>query len=130
MSVEFVETKEHNCKKCCYGDNTECNHPNSNGELDCDKTNGCYKYIETPNPTTEYTPSGKYETAITGYCGNTAWIDYYTIFQAFNVDPVLANAVKKLLGGGKRGYKTQKQDIEEAIVCFQKWLKLNGGLND
>ncbi len=85
--------------------------------------------VKKPTPP-DYTPSGKYETAITGYCGNTAWIDYYTIYKAFDVDPVLVNAVKKLIGGGKRGYKTQKQDIEEAIVCCQKWLKLNGGSND
>ena len=47
-------------------------------------------------------------------------VDVYDVYTAFDVDNVLTNAVKKLLAFGKRGYKDEKQDLKEAIVCIQK----------
>ena len=54
-------------------------------------------------------------------------IDVYSVLQAFEVDPVLVNAVKKLLMAGKRGYKDQRKDLEEAVFGINRKLEM---LND
>ncbi len=138
MSVEFVGKSDGGCVKCYLYDDKQDRciyvYDDPKGKQ-CDENAGYY--VDTTDyenivdiPTPNYTPTGKYETAITGYCGNTAWIDYYTIFQAFNVDPVLVNPVKKLLGNGDRGHKSKRQDVKEARDACNQWLKLNGGLDD
>ena len=52
-------------------------------------------------------------------------IDVYDILQAFNVtNPAIAHAVKKLLAGGKRGYKDIEQDYKEAIASIKRGIEL------
>jgi hypothetical protein len=50
--------------------------------------------------------------------------DIYTIFDAFNISGVRANAVKKLLMAGNRGYKDTSKDLNEAVACIQRELEL------
>ena len=52
--------------------------------------------------------------------GNTLVGDVYTVLDAFQVNPVLVNAVKKTLCPGGRGGKGEIQDLEEAIRCITK----------
>jgi len=61
------------------------------------------------------TPSGE-----TVHC-----IDVYAALKAFDVkDQAIGHAIKKLLDGGNRGVKSQKQDWEEAIMSIQAAIKL------
>jgi hypothetical protein len=53
--------------------------------------------------------------------------DIYTVFDAFDVTGVRANAIKKLLDAGNRGYKSEIQDLKEAIGCIQREIELKGG---
>jgi len=51
--------------------------------------------------------------------------DVYDILKAFDVkNPAIAHAVKKLLTGGKRGYKDIEQDYEEAIASIKRGIEL------
>lgn len=42
-------------------------------------------------------------------------IDVFCVYRAFDVNPVLANPVKKILCPGSRGHKDEIQDLQEAV---------------
>ncbi len=50
--------------------------------------------------------------------------DVYTVLDAFAVNPVLVNAVKKLLCPGERGHKDEVKDLVEAIGCIEERIRL------
>lgn len=53
------------------------------------------------------------------------WIDVYDVLKAFEVtNPATQHAIKKLLAGGKRGYKNTKQDYNEAIDSIYRAIEL------
>ena len=53
-------------------------------------------------------------------------IDVYDVLKAFNVvNPAIQHAIKKLLAGGKRGYKDVEQDYNEAIQSIQRGIELD-----
>jgi hypothetical protein len=52
-------------------------------------------------------------------------IDVYDVLVAFEVqNPAIQHAVKKMLCAGQRGYKTQEQDINEAIQSLERAKEL------
>lgn len=52
-------------------------------------------------------------------------IDIYAICQRYGVvNPAIPHAVKKLLVAGKRGYKDNIQDLEEASVAILRAIEL------
>ena len=52
-------------------------------------------------------------------------IDVYDVLKAFNVvNPATQHALKKLLAGGKRGYKSVEQDYREAIQSIERAIEL------
>jgi len=52
-------------------------------------------------------------------------IDVYRVLELFNVtDPCIAHAIKKMLVAGGRGGKDTKKDVQEAIVCLDRWLDM------
>jgi len=43
------------------------------------------------------------------------WIDFYTIADLYNLDPIIGHSIKKLLAAGHRnGGKSKLQDLREA----------------
>ena len=53
------------------------------------------------------------------------YVDVYDVLKAFNVtNPATAHAIKKLLAGGKRGYKDVEQDLKEAISSINRAIEL------
>jgi hypothetical protein len=51
--------------------------------------------------------------------------DVYDVLTAFGVTcPARQHAIKKLLAAGQRGGKTEKQDLEEAIVSINRSIDL------
>jgi len=72
--------------------------------------------LEEPNP---------YQKPFTNRMNSTGLMDVYDVLNAFEVtDPMIAHAVKKLLvSGGRRGGKSEKQDIEEARWSIDECLK-------
>jgi len=52
-------------------------------------------------------------------------VDVYDVLLAFDVRcPAIQHAIKKLLAPGKRGAKSEKQDVEEALLSLQRSLEL------
>jgi len=52
-------------------------------------------------------------------------IDVYDVLTAFNVtNPAIQHAIKKLLKGGTRGYKDEKQDYTESIEAINRGIEL------
>lgn len=52
-------------------------------------------------------------------------IDVYDILDGFGVtNPAIQHAIKKLLAGGKRGYKDEVQDYEEAMASIKRGIEL------
>lgn len=52
-------------------------------------------------------------------------LDPYRIFDLYGVtDGPTQHAIKKLLCAGRRGAKTKKQDIQEAIQSLQRGLEM------
>ena len=63
-------------------------------------------------------------------------IDVYDLFTAYDVHPVLVNAIKKCLVPGGRHQKDEVQDLTEAMRCIERRIeqiniseKLNGKSN-
>lgn len=67
-------------------------------------------------------------------------VDPYRIMDEYDLHPVIAQAVKKLLRGGRQD-KSMEQDVEEAIRTLRRWqeiradrrlrhAKLSGGRTD
>lgn len=53
------------------------------------------------------------------------FIDVYRLCKLFNVtDPCIQHAVKKLLCAGKRGAKSESQDVQEAIDTLQRYQEM------
>ncbi len=53
-------------------------------------------------------------------------IDVYDVLDGFKVyNPAIQHAVKKLLMGGNRGYKSLEQDYLEAIESIKRGIELN-----
>ena len=51
--------------------------------------------------------------------------DVYDVLKAFDVRcPARQHAIKKLLKTGVRGYKDEKQDLEEAIKSINRSIEL------
>jgi hypothetical protein len=51
-------------------------------------------------------------------------VDLYDIFRAFDIDPVLVNAVKKSVASGSRGHKDTQTDLREAIAGLERALTI------
>lgn len=52
-------------------------------------------------------------------------VDVYDVLKAFEVTcPARQHAIKKLLAAGKRGSKTEQQDLQEAISSIQRSIEL------
>ena len=52
-------------------------------------------------------------------------LDTYDILKAYEVtNPAIQHAIKKLLAGGKRGYKDIQQDYQEAIASIYRGIEL------
>jgi len=52
-------------------------------------------------------------------------IDVYDVLKSFDVTcPATQHAIKKLLKSGKRGYKDNKQDLNEAIQSIKRAIEL------
>lgn len=51
-------------------------------------------------------------------------VDVYNVCDAFKMPAAVDHAVKKLLASGDRGYKDQRQDIEEAIKSLRRQLEI------
>jgi hypothetical protein len=52
--------------------------------------------------------------------------DPYRIAIAYNLDPIIAQAVKKLLRCGRK-HKSPAQDVREAITTLQRWEQIRNG---
>lgn len=53
------------------------------------------------------------------------FVDVYEVLRAFEVtDQAIGHAIKKLLAGGKRGYKSEKQDLQEAIDSIKRAIEI------
>jgi shikimate 5-dehydrogenase len=53
-------------------------------------------------------------------------LDVYDVLKAFEVsNPAIQHAIKKLLKGGKRGYKDVSQDYKEAIQSINRAIELD-----
>jgi hypothetical protein len=60
-----------------------------------------------------------------GCHGAQITVDVYDVLHAFKVTcPARQHAIKKLLAAGQRGGKTEKQDLEEAIVSINRSIEL------
>lgn len=52
-------------------------------------------------------------------------IDVYRVLELFDVDnPCIQHAIKKLLCAGERGHKSTRDDVDEAILCLQRWQEM------
>ncbi len=51
-------------------------------------------------------------------------LDPYRIAIEYGLDPVLFQAVKKLLRRGRK-HKNLEQDVREAITTLRRWLEIN-----
>lgn len=52
-------------------------------------------------------------------------LDIYRLLMIYEVnDPCVGHAIKKLLVAGKRGSKSKKQDIREAIDSLERCLEI------
>lgn len=51
-------------------------------------------------------------------------VDVYNVCDAFTMPAAVDHAVKKCLASGSRGYKDQRQDIEEAIKSLRRQLEI------
>jgi len=51
-------------------------------------------------------------------------VDVYQVCDAFKMPAAVDHAVKKCLASGNRGYKDQRQDIEEAIKSLRRQLEI------
>ncbi len=57
-------------------------------------------------------------------------IDTYDILKAYAVtNPAIQHAIKKLLVGGRRGYKDIQQDYQEAIASIYRAIELESDKN-
>lgn len=57
---------------------------------------------------------------------NTTYIDVYRVLKMFEVtDPCVQHAVKKLLVSGKRGVKSARKDVQEAIASLQRFIQMD-----
>jgi len=66
----------------------------------------------------------KYRKVI-GSNGQRAVVDVYDVLAAFGVTcPARQHAIKKLLAAGKRGGKSEVQDLEEARLSIQRSIEL------
>lgn len=66
----------------------------------------------------------KYRKVI-GSNGQRATVDVYDVIFAYEVScPARQHAIKKLLAAGKRGGKSEVQDLEEAILSIQRSIEL------
>lgn len=53
-------------------------------------------------------------------------IDLYHVAKLYEInDPALFHAFKKIACAGKRGSKSQAQDVQEAIDALKRWQELN-----
>ena len=53
------------------------------------------------------------------------WVDVYDVLWSFYVTcPATQHAIKKLLASGKRGYKDQIQDLEEAKQSIERAIQI------
>ena len=68
--------------------------------------------------------SNKYSRAIISTNGKDIIdVDVYSILEAFDVNnSAIQHAVKKLLAPGKRGHKSEVQDVKEAIESLNRAL--------
>jgi len=58
-------------------------------------------------------------------------VDVYDVLVAFNVtNPAMAHAIKKMLVPGKRGVKSVKQDMQEAIASIKRAIELEGDYSE
>ena len=65
-------------------------------------------------------PQNKYKVSCKG-----VEIDVYDVLKSFDVTcPATQHAIKKLLKSGKRGYKDNKQDLNEAIQSIKRAIEL------
>lgn len=51
-------------------------------------------------------------------------VDPYRIAREYDLDPIVAQAVKKLLRCGRK-HKTPAQDVREAITTLERWEAMN-----
>lgn len=52
-------------------------------------------------------------------------IDVYRVLDLFDVrHPAIQHAVKKLLMAGKRGPKSESQDVAEAMAALKRWREM------
>ena len=51
-------------------------------------------------------------------------IDIYGVCETFSLNSACSHAIKKILMAGKRGYKDETNDIQEAITALQRHLEL------
>ena len=51
-------------------------------------------------------------------------VDPYRIAREYELDPIIAQAVKKLLRCGRK-HKTPAQDVREAITTLERWEAMN-----
>ena len=58
------------------------------------------------------------------YIDILAEVDIYDVIEAFEVQPALVNAVKKLLQPGERHAKSKIQDLEEAVNCVKRVIEI------
>ena len=69
--------------------------------------------------------NNKYQVTIKGTS-----FDVYDVITAFEVHcPAKAHAIKILLKSGKRGYKSEEQDLNESIQAIQRAKELLTNFN-
>jgi hypothetical protein len=52
-------------------------------------------------------------------------VDLYDIFDAYEVtDQAVGHAIKKLIMAGQRGYKSEMEDLHEALVSVQRGIDI------
>ena len=56
--------------------------------------------------------------------GNATHIDLHDICDWLGVSSVIGHAIKKLACAGKRGAKSEKQDLQEAIDCINRRIEV------
>jgi len=62
---------------------------------------------------------------------NDVWVDVYDVLTAFDVtNPATAHALKKLLAAGGRGFKSEIEDLKEAIVSLNRAVEIQEELNE
>ena len=76
--------------------------------------------------------SNKYSRTIRSTNGkNIIDVDVYSILEAFDVNnSAIQHAVKKLLAPGKRGHKSEVQDVKEAIESLNRALIILEDVNE